>query len=258
MKGDKVKRIMILLMAVILTLSGLLSGLNVLAAEPGESRVYLRAKLEYQAEGGLKGLTDETLTFSSDKWKKDGDFYYYEDPVKSGETVELIKAVRVPSDWNNDTSGKKFSLIVTIEASECLTTDSGWKQNFAPSYAQTFDFAKKTAEVQGMTVKQGNISITLQEYQKNQDGSESEYKNNKIVVPGETVSKIVRVTVNGTPSVTSLTQKIAEALKVPQLVQTGDSRAPELAGYVIAALAAALGVCGIGIARRKERYGKKG
>ena len=109
-----------------------------------------------------------------------------------------------------------------------------------------------------MTVKQGNISITLHEYQKNQDGSESEYKNNKIVVPGETVSKIVRVTVNGTPSVTSLTQKIAEALKVPQLVQTGDSRAPELAGYVIAALAAALGVCGIGIARRKEQYGKKG
>ena len=70
MKGDKVKRIMILLTAVILTLSGLLSGLSVLAAEPGESRVYLRAKLEYQAEGGLKGLTDETLTFSSDNGRR--------------------------------------------------------------------------------------------------------------------------------------------------------------------------------------------
>ena len=248
---------MILITAAILTLSGLFSGLSVRAAEAGEARVFLRAKLEYQTDSGLKGLTDETVTFSSDKWKKDGDYYYYEDPVKSGETVELMKAVKVPSDWKNDTSGKKFSLVVTIEASECLTTDSGWKQNFAPSYAQTFDFAKKTAEVQGMTVKQGNISITLQEFQKNKDGSESEYKNDKIVVPGETVSKIVRVTVNGTPSVTSITQKIAETLKIPQLVQTGDSSSRELAGYITVALFAALGVCGICIARRKERYGKK-
>ena len=67
----------------------------------------------------------------------------------------------------------------------------------------------------GYTIKQGNIKVRLEEFQE-ENGKEVPYENNRIVVPGETVSKIVRITVEGEKSKLSP----IEIIRGP--VKTGD------------------------------------
>ncbi len=67
-----------------------------------------------------------------------------------------------------------------------------------------------------MTIQQGNIRIRLEEFQET-GGKEQPYENNKVVVPGETVSKIVRIMVEGEKSKLS---PIEQILRGP--VKTGD------------------------------------
>lgn len=166
-----------------------------------EPTVWVRAKLEYRSNDGIKDITDSNIEMASDKWTKKGEYYYYADPVKSGESIDLMKGVRIPSDWDNSYAKKNFSIIVTVEASEVLPTDLGWNENSEVSYSQTFETSAKGAEKQNLQVTKGNISVALNEYQiDSKTGKEEAYENDKTITPGENISKIVRITINGDKS----------------------------------------------------------
>ena len=56
------------------------------AASSGNKHTWLRAKITYEFDDGIEGLSDSMLVFSSRKWqKKDDGWYYYDED--SGEYV---------------------------------------------------------------------------------------------------------------------------------------------------------------------------
>ena len=224
------KKIMPIIMALLMLLIHL--PMTAYAAETQTTRIWIRAQISYESDGDLKGLSDEMITLSSDWTKKDG-WFYYGKPLESGQSVDLMKSVRIPTTWNNDDSGKTFNVVVKVEAAEAFPGDTGWNDGSAAVYSQSFDMSAQTAKAQGLTAEQGNIRIRLEEFQES-GGKEQPYENNKVVVPGETVSKIVRITVEGEKSKLSP----IEIIRGP--VKTGDEGSSLLFLALAGVLAAAL------------------
>lgn len=179
-----------------------------------ETRIWIRAQISYESDGTLTGLSDEMVTLSSDWTKKDG-WFYYQKALESGQSVDLMKSVRIPHSWNSSDSGKTFNIVVKVEAAEAFPRDTGWSDGSPAIYSQSFEMSKQNALSKGLTATQGNIRIRLEEFQES-GGKEQPYENNRIVVPGETVSKIVRITVEGEKSKLSP----LEVIRGP--VKTGD------------------------------------
>lgn len=162
------------------------------------NKAWLRAKLTYEYDRGLTGLDDSIITFSSDKWKKSGDWYYYSDPVDSGQKVRFIDGVSLPTDWTSEQSDLNFRIIVTVEASEVASGEDGWNENKEAAYSQTFELWNSGYEhEEDIYVKQGNLTVTVNEYQLDSKGREVAYENDKVVLPGQFVSKIVEFQVGG-------------------------------------------------------------
>ena len=206
------KKIIPMLMALLLFIH---IPVPVYAAETSTT-VWIRAQVSYESDGSLTGLSDEMITLSSADWTKKDGWFYYGKPLESGQSVDLMKSVQIPPTWNNNDSGKTFNIVVKVEAAEAFPGDSGWKDGSPAVYSQSFDMSKQNAEKYELTVQQGSIKIRLEEFQE-KDGKEQSYENNKVVVPGETVSKIVRIKVEGEKSKLSPVEKI---LHGP--VKTGD------------------------------------
>lgn len=171
---------------------------NKQATPVGENTAWLRAKLSWQYDAGITGLDDSLLEISNDGWSKSGNWYYYNVPVNPGDKVRLINGVRIPYEWNNKTVDKKFRLIVTVEAGEVAPGDTGWNKNTEAVYSQDFTVwsqGYKTDE--DVWVEEGKLKIRINEYQLDDKGKEVTYVNDKIVVPGQFVSKIVEIEVDG-------------------------------------------------------------
>lgn len=163
-------------------------------ASTGQKAAWIRAKVEYEYDDGVTGLDDSILVFSNDKWTKDDDnWYYYSDRVFSGDRIRFIDAVKFPTSWTNDIINKRFKVIVTVEACEALRGEEGYAKNHPASYSQTYElWSAGYSEKESVDVtKTGKMTVKVNEYQLDDDGDEVPYKNGKVIVPGQKVSKIV-------------------------------------------------------------------
>ena len=159
---------------------------------------WLRAKITYEYDEGLDGLSDKMINFASEKWKKDGDWYYYSDPVESGQKVRFINGVQLPTEWTSEQSDLGFRIVITVEASEVAKGEDGWAENKEASYSETFELWNNGYEhAEDIYVKEGDIKVTVNEYQLDDDGKEVPYENDKVITPGLHVSKIVEFAVSG-------------------------------------------------------------
>ena len=159
---------------------------------------WLRAKITYEYDEGLDGLSDKMINFASEKWKKDGDWYYYSDPVESGQKVRFINGVQLPTEWTSEQSYLGFRIVITVEASEVAKGEDGWDENKEASYSETFELWNNGYEhAEDIYVKEGDIKVTVNEYQLDDDGKEVPYENDKVITPGQHVSKIVEFAVSG-------------------------------------------------------------
>lgn len=159
---------------------------------------WLRAKITYEYDEGLDGLSDKMINFASEKWKKDGDWYYYSDPVESGQKVRFINGVQLPTEWTSEQSDLGFRIVITVEASEVAKGEDGWDENKEASYSETFELWNNGYEhAEDIYVKEGDIKVTVNEYQLDDDGKEVPYENDKVITPGQHVSKIVEFAVSG-------------------------------------------------------------
>ncbi len=164
----------------------------------GENTAWIRAKLTWQYDAGVKGLDDSLLEFSNDGWTKTEDWYYYNIPVNPGDKVRLINGVRIPYEWDNDLINKKFRLIVTVEGSEAAPGDTGWNKNTKAVFSEDFTVWSQGYQTdEDVWVKEGGLAVRINEYQINDDGTVTDYVNDKVVVPGQFISKIVEIEIDG-------------------------------------------------------------
>lgn len=91
-------------------------------AEPA----WIRAKAEVINDMGIQEAGDQMLDGISELWVKQGDYYYYTEPVGSGEAIEFFKEIDVPWDWDETCSNAGLSIDVTAQAVQ--------KVNFNPSF----------------------------------------------------------------------------------------------------------------------------
>lgn len=86
---------------------------------------YIRVKMDISAEEG-SGITDEDLAELESRlsnqitegtgWTYDGEYYYYDEVMTAGESVDFFESVTVPETWANNTADESFSIKLTAEA----------------------------------------------------------------------------------------------------------------------------------------------
>lgn len=163
----------------------------------GNNIAWIRAKLVYEYDEGITGLNDSIVNFA-ENWKKTDGWYYYKKPVNSGDRVRFITGLRVPTEWTNDLIDKRFHVIVHVEASEVALGDTGWDENTEISYSKTFDIWNVGyAHDEDVWVEEGHLTVSINEYQLDKEGNEVPYVNDKVIMPGQPISKIVEFEIGG-------------------------------------------------------------
>lgn len=81
-------------------------------AEP----VWIRAEGRYLAEDGPEGSFGEMAGGMGDRWIRCGNYFYWSEPVASGESVCFFRTVTVPAEWDEEREGTDFALEVTAQA----------------------------------------------------------------------------------------------------------------------------------------------
>lgn len=170
--------------------------------------VWMRAKAEYS----LSGMSDQGTTFASGWTKGDGDWYYYKDKVELGKEITFIESVTVPTTLTNKESGNKFTVKVFVEAEQAFSGSEGWNANRSADYSQSYSDAAKS-DNKNLTFSQGTIHIAINEYQKDANGNVTAYTDNKSVVPGQKISKIVKIKLTGKVGNVTETKKKEETPK---------------------------------------------
>ena len=163
----------------------------------GVNSAWIRAKLEYKYEDGITGLSDSILDFAPD-WSSKNGWYYYKNPVEPGQKVRFITGVHVPTEWTNDLIGKKFEIVVTVEVSEAAPGDSGWDENAEATYSKSFTlWSSGYQHDEDVWIEEGKTTVRVNEYQLDDSGHEVPYVNDKIITPGQHISKIVEFEIGG-------------------------------------------------------------
>lgn len=184
------------------------SALPVHASETGGNPdIRLRAKIEYIREDGSRAEAGDMAVLSSGRWEYSRGYYYWNGSIVPGQPVELIRAVRIPADWKNERAGEHFDIRITAEAGIADYTGGVWNGTFRPA----------------------GLGLEITEYETGPDGREREYRDNKTVVPGELVSKIVRITVQDArllPAPNTGSTSVVLPVVPAGNIRTGDDRDP--------------------------------
>ena len=193
------------------------------AADPSSAQLNrplgLRVKVEHETEAGQGNtgqneraagdladlLSDEWLDIDTEKWEKSGDYYYYRTPLRSGESAVFMESVTIPPFIDETFAGITFHIRIIAEVFPFMT-----------------DVAKTSLQEH-----KEHISVTMQELEYAQSELR-DFTNNQTVVPGQRVSKIVKIYVydqrepvvdqtdkstnpsNGNPTMKESTQNIPE------------------------------------------------
>lgn len=74
----------------------------------------------------LEGLSEDNILGISDKWVKQGEYYYYTDILEHGETVTLFTALEIPSQWTEAHASQKLKVNIRADAIQAA--------NFQPDF----------------------------------------------------------------------------------------------------------------------------
>lgn len=93
---------------------------------------YIRATVDI--EEGIdvdQSITVDSLKGISNDWVRVGDYFYYKEPLKTGESVDFFHSFLIPSEWDSDENLANvgdwgFSINVTVDAIQ--------SENFIPDF----------------------------------------------------------------------------------------------------------------------------
>ena len=115
----------------------------------------LRAGVDFSSGEGMDGLDRSCIVLSSDRWRWEGDYCYYTEPVQIGEEIEFMKEVVVPPEWKNDQSGNGFQVRVTAEAAEILVREKEETGSPAKWFERTREEDLAEADRAGYLIRPG-------------------------------------------------------------------------------------------------------
>lgn len=101
---------------------------------------WVRASVSYENDKKeLEGLSDGNLLGISEKWKKQGEYYYYTDVLAHGESVTLFTAVEIPSQWTEMHASQKLKVNIQADAIQAA--------NFQPDFSAMSPWGNQEIEL---------------------------------------------------------------------------------------------------------------
>lgn len=159
---------------------------------------WVRAKVTLRAdESGkiteLPGEIVQTDDNSDDQLKKIGEYYYYQKPLQTNQTVSFIKELAIPGEWDNASSGGSFSVSVTAEAVQY--------RNFTPDFTSDDPWFGTVIETMNTKASDGKAAESDKAfsviYQNGAEGlvktDDNFFSNWGTLMPGDEVSDSVTV-----------------------------------------------------------------
>ena len=157
------------------------------------NQAWIRAKVEYTDCGEQAGLSDDDIVLSSDKWKRCGEYYYYTEPVDSKAYVDFVKAVRVPSDWDESRSDSEFSIYTSVDAVQTANFTPDFSVN-DPWFGTVIEECVHTEHDSKLTMSDKPFSVI---FEGGADGivktGDDFFQNWASLMPGDTVSDEVKI-----------------------------------------------------------------
>lgn len=154
---------------------------------------YVRAKLLYTSEDdSMIQITDNNVEGMGENWVKKGNYWYYKNVVNSGESVDIFKSLRIPTDVPNEFQGKSIYLNIIAEAVQAsnfnpdFNSDSPWN-NIEVKEANTNYQADMVQINSGAIVEYENSANLYLEV------SENFFNKLGHILPGDSISETVSI-----------------------------------------------------------------
>lgn len=126
----------------------------------------------------------------SDAWVQQGEYYYYTQPLKNGESADFFQSVTIPSAWSSKAADRELGLTVTAEAVQAA--------NFTPNFDSEYPWGDTEIEqcvhetdnsVTEVTQKYTAMSVTYEGAARNLVAApEDFFQNLQTAMPGDTIS----------------------------------------------------------------------
>ena len=157
---------------------------------------YIRVQVDFECDpekddrNSWKHLDYDALEGISERWLPIGEYFYYRDPVSTGEVVPFLKSVSIPASWTEETMDHETGMTITAEAVQAI--------HFNPDYDSEAPWGdteielcvhKNTGEVQKKDKNYQSLTVTV-------EGAAARllvfpadfFQNLKTLMPGDTVS----------------------------------------------------------------------
>ena len=138
----------------------------------------------------IQARRDEELDGISDEWVKQGEYYYYTQPLKNGESADFFQNVTIPAAWTSKAQDRVLGLTVTAEAVQAA--------NFTPDFNSESPWGDTEIEqcvhetdnsITEVTKQYTAMSITYEGAARNLVAApEDFFKNLQTAMPGDTIS----------------------------------------------------------------------
>ena len=135
-------------------------------------------------------LSDEELDGISGEWVKQGEYYYYTQPLKNGESADFFQNVTIPAAWTSKAQDRVLGLTVTAEAVQAA--------NFTPDFSSESPWGDTEIEqcvhetdnsITEVTKQYTAMSVTYEgAARKLVAAPEDFFRNLQTAMPGDTIS----------------------------------------------------------------------
>lgn len=152
---------------------------------------YVRIKVSWANDReGIESLQDKDLLGIGKDWKKAGEYYYYKKPLKKRESVDFMKGLRIPAEWDSSHSLQNISLAFRADAIQA--------RNMSPDFSAMSPWGNQTilasikespGESEKLPAKDSLLTVVFQgEAHKLLALPEDFFKNFGTIMPGDTFS----------------------------------------------------------------------
>ncbi len=154
---------------------------------------YVRAKLLYTSEDdSMIQISDDNVEGMEESWVKKGDYWYYKNIVNPGESIDIFKSLRIPTDVPNEFQGKSINMNIIAEAVQA--------NNFNPDFNSSspwndLEVASSNTTYQADMVQINSNAIVEYENSANLylDVPENFFSKLGHILPGDSISETVSI-----------------------------------------------------------------